>query len=178
MANVVDAVVRLVSEFLRHAEHGVNELAGSLPRTTLGGYPDDDAPPVVPVFNDADEKGVAANLDPPEVPALVVFSDSSASVAAGGYKIARDVMIGVGYVTEGGVDEMIAGRACGYVLRGAQLSLWRYNSQEKSAGMRELNGVKILEIKSVEEQRVTVAVGRRKLWGLLLVNLTVVDNLS
>lgn len=174
--------MRLVAAFLRHDEHGVNELAGSLPRATLGGYPDDDPPPTVAVFNDADEKGVAKDLDPPQVPALVVFSDSSASVVAGGaacgYKIARDVTIGIGYVTSDGVDELIAGRACGYVLRGATLSLWRYNSQEKSAGMRELNGIKVHEVKSIEEQRVTVAVGRRKLWGLLVVNLTVVDNLS
>ena len=175
---MLDAAVRLISGFLQHPEHGVNEMASTLPRQNLGGAPDDAAPPLVSIFNDVDHTSVAKDLTAPKVPALLVWSDSSADVTMQGYSIAKDIMLAIGFVTSDGVDDLVTNRACGYILRGGLLTLKRYNSQDKSKGYRELNGIRILEIKSVNEQRVTAAVGRQKMWGFLAVRVIAVETYS
>jgi hypothetical protein len=76
------------------------------------------------------------------------------------------VIIAVAYVTDVGADAKKANSDCNYALRGATISLARYNSLRM---MRELNGIKVHEVTSIEEERVTAAVGTRKMWGFLRV---------
>lgn len=176
---MLDSSVRLLASWLLHVDHGVNEITQSLPRTALNGLPDDPAPPIVVVQNDSDDESVAKDLSPSEVPALVVWGDSSEGVTLSKSNlIAREVAIAIGYVTSDTADDRTAIRDCGYVLRGGMLSLRRFNSQANSAGYRELNGIKIMELTRVKEQRVTVALGRFKMWGFLEVRAIVIETLA
>lgn len=174
---MLNEVVLLLSDFLRDPEHGVNEMAGTLPRKSPTGvdYP---APPVVKVYSDMDTPEVARDLTAPSLPAVIVWGDSDTSTTYRGYKVARDVVIAIGYVTEDSVDDLVTNRECGYILRGGILTFGRYNDQKRSEGYRELNGIRIMEVSKVTEQRVTAAVGRQKLWGFLEVHAIAVETYS
>lgn len=176
---MLDVAVRLIAAFAEDEEHGINEIAGSLPRTTIGGTSpadDDAAPPAVTIYNDSDEDG--DEINPDTVPAFYFWIDSSAPIDMRGYKTARSVTIVGAYITETGVDTLQAKRDCGYILRAGLITLDRYNNQTYSNGYRELNGIRVLNIKSVTEQRLIAAVGRRKMWGFLTISAQVVETLQ
>lgn len=175
---MIDVAVRLLSAFAEHPEHGINALRLTIPRTNLGGAPDDAEPPAVTIFNDADTKEVAKDLTAPKVPALVFWGDSSADVSLRGYKRAKEVVIAAGFITDAGEDPLVINRACGYILRAGQLTFDRYNSQPLSKQYRELNGVRVLELSSVKEDRITATVGKQKMWGFLAIRAHVVETLS
>lgn len=175
---MLDITVQLLANFARLPDGGVNDMAQSIPRKNIDPLqPDDPAPPLVAVVDDVTDKGVAANLDPSEVPALMIFGDSTAEVSYRGYKIAREVSIAAAFITAEDADPIESARVCGYILRGARLTFGRYNT---SAGKpyRELNGIKVMEITKSEETRITAAVGRRKMWGFLDIRATVVETLQ
>lgn len=175
---MINEAVRLLSGFCEHPAHGINEMASTLPRQAFGGQLAPPAPPVVAIFNDVDDASVAKDLTAPSLPAVIVWGDNSTSIKLRGYKVARGVTIIIAFITAESEDDLVMNRACGYILRGGLLTMERYNSQEKSAGYRELDGVKILEVTNVKEQRFTTAVGVQKLWGWLQVDATVVETLS
>lgn len=176
---MLDVTVRLLTAWMGSPEYGTNAIAATLPRTNLGGKPDDAAPRVVSFYSDADNLGVAADGDPPSVPALILWSDSFDTVKNQVYKTATQVTFGVGYVTGETDDALTSTRECGYILRGARISFMRhFNSLEKSKDYRQLDGIMIISIDECVEHRVTVAVGRRKMWGFLEVKTTVVDTLA
>lgn len=174
---MLDIAVRLLAAWAGHVEHGVNELAQSFPRATLSGTVDD-APPIVTLCNDADDESVAAHLSPDKVPALMFWGDSAPDIELRGYKIAKEVIVAAAYVTEDTADPIASVRECGYILRAGRISFERYNSQTLSTGFRELNGIKILKINSVTEQRMPGAVGNRKMWGFLDIRATVIETLQ
>ena len=172
---MINETVRLLTAFVQHPEHGINEMASTLPRTGLGAEPPDAAPPVVPVFSDVDTASVARDLTAPQLPAVIVWGDSDLKTTYKGYKTARDIVIAFAYVTEDTVDDLVTNRECGYILRGGILTFGRYNNQKYSEGYRELNGIRVMEIRDVTEQRVTAAVGRQKMWGFLAVEVIAVE---
>jgi hypothetical protein len=175
---MLDVAVRLVDAWLQHAEHGLVELATTLPRTNLGGRPDDEAPPIPTFYNDADQLALMDEKGPDVVPAWVTWGDSQWNVPLRGHKIARECILGSAFITDDQQDETLMNRACGYLMRGGMLSLSRFNSQTLSKEFRTLNGVTIHEISSVTEQRISAAVGRRRLWGLLEIHAIVVETYS
>lgn len=175
---MINAAVRLLSGFCKHPEHGINEMASTLPRQVFGSQTPPAAPPAVQIYNDVDDKSVATDLTAPSLPAVILWGDSSAPIKMHGYKIARNVIIIVAFVATESEDDLVMNSASGYILRGGLLTLGRYNNQEKSAGYRELDGIRILEISNVEEERVTMAVGVQKLWGWLKVSASVVETFS
>src|SRR5678815_5404241 len=156
---MVSSVVRLVAAFLDHPTHGVNSMMQSLPRENLGGLPADPAPPTLAIFNTMDTPSVAEKLDPPKVPAIIVWGDSSAPVEMRGYKTAREAIVAIAFVTADDADPIQANRTCGLALRGIVLTMGRYNSQDFSAGYRELNGIKIHEVRKCVEEQVGFALG-------------------
>jgi len=81
-------------------------------------------------------------------------------------------------VTDEKADPIESEKNCGYILRGGVISFERFNNQSVSKDFRRLNGVKILEIRSVVEQRAPAAVGRRKMWGFLEIRVIVLDDLK
>lgn len=170
---MIDVAVVLIAAFLKHAEHGVNEMAQSLPRNKWGGGIMD-VPRLVKIFDDVEDDAIAEDLDPPEVPALIVWGDSAGDAPANKlYRISKNVIVAAAYVTETGDDNKQCRNECGLVLRGAMLSLMRYNNQANSAGFREFNGIKVHEITSATDQRMTAAVGARKMWGVLQIRAVV-----
>jgi hypothetical protein len=178
---MIDVSVRLLANWAAVATHGVNDIAATIPRKNLNSAQDDEAPPSVAFFADSDDEGTAEELDPPEVPALVFWGDADASVQRkGGLNvIAKQVRFAAGYVTDSSADALTAIRNCGYILRAGRISFMsRFNSLTLSKDYRELNGVRILSIDEVNEHRVTVAVGKRKMWGFLEIKATVIDTLS
>jgi hypothetical protein len=172
---VLDIAVRLIAGFAAHPDYGVNVLAQALPRSTGLATPADPAPPLVTLYNDSDDGSIAEDLDPDKVPALVFWGDSAADIEMRGYPGAKEVVIGAGFVTAENEKPFHAVRNCGYILRAARQTFTRYNSGDMSEGYKELNGIKIVKVNSVVEQRITAAVGRRKLWGLLEIRATVLD---
>lgn len=175
---MINEVVQLLSVFASSAEHGVNEMAQGIPRKNVDPLkPDDTAPPVVAVVDDINDAGVAAGLDPEEVPCFMMWGDSALPSEYKGYKVTEVVVAGA-FVTDAHADALSSEKACGYILRGGMLTFGRFNHQAYSKGLRELNGIKILEIRSVTEQRVPAAVGRRKIWGFLDIRVVVVENLQ
>jgi hypothetical protein len=179
---MMDSVALLFSHWLgQMGRDGVNAIAASIPRKNIiVGEPDYPAPPLVTVVNDVEDKDVAASLDPPVVPALVVWGDSDAELAlVKGYPIAKKVRIAAAFVTAEDADALTAIRDCGFILRAARVSMFvRYNKQSLSEDYRALNGVKVLEISSVTEKRIAAAVGHRKLWGFLDISATVVETIT
>jgi hypothetical protein len=172
---LLDTTVRLLAAFADTSDHSINKIAATLKRKRLVG-PDDQAPLPVSVFTDIDNTN--PGIDPPKVPACMFWVDSSAEIElkSGLYSVARAVTVAMAYITDEGVSEKRALSDTGYVLRAAQICFKRYNSQALSAGYRELNDIKIHQIQKITEQRVTEAVGRRKMWGFLGIPVIVVDS--
>lgn len=132
-------------------------------------------PKPVHVFVDLDIGGI----DPPKTPALVFWMDSSADIELKGlHRVAKEVMVAVGYITDDAEKEERALSDCGLILRATEIGLKRFNSQGMSLGFRELNGIKIHSVEKVSEQRVTTAKGKRKLWGVLFVPVVAVDSIT
>jgi hypothetical protein len=175
---MIDVTVRLLEAFFNDPVHGINEMAQTLPRKTLDPMVDDPAPALVTVCSDLSDPDVAEKLEPAKVPAFMLFGDSAADITMRGYKVAKEVIVAGTFVTDETADSLTSSRDCGYILRGGLLTLGRYNSADKAGALRSLNGIKVLEISKVVEQRVTVAVGRRKMWGFLAIHATVVESLS
>lgn len=173
---MLNIVVRLLDQWAQHRDHGLMEMASTLPRQSLGGRPDDAAPPPLTFFNDADSKALLTEEGPDKVPAWVTFGDRRFLIELKGFSIAYHCFLGMAYITEDGADEVQSNRNCDYYMRGGMISLARYNSQDKSAGYRELNGIKVHQIKKVTEQRVPAAVGTRKMWGMLEIEAIVIEN--
>lgn len=176
---MINETVQLLSAFARLPIHGINDRTWALPRKNINpDLPDDEAPPVVTIVDDVTDAGVANNLDPDVVPCFMMWGDSQTPIEIRGYKIAKEVTVAGAFVTEETADPLASEKACGYILRGGILTFGRFNHQGYSKDFRELNGIKILEIRSVTEQRIPAAVGRRKMWGFLDIRAIVIENLS
>lgn len=173
---MLDESVLLFSAWLKDT-NGVNVILATLPRKKIDGT-DQDAPPLVTVVNDVEDASVAASLSPDSVPALMLWGDSDAEVNVAKYPTAREVVVAAAFVTDDSADPLTSITNCGYVLRAARLSMMRYRSQRISADFRELNGIKVVDVSSVKEHRVSATVGRRKMWGFLDIRATVVETLS
>lgn len=174
---MINETVQLLSAFAKTTEHGINGMAQGIPRKHIDStLPDDPAPPILAIVNDVTDEGVAKGLDPDEVPCFMFWGDSSEPIEYKGHKHAEVIVAGA-FVTDAGADPLSMEKSCGYILRGGVLTFGRFNNQAFSKGFRELNGIKILEIRSVIEQRFPAAEGRRKMWGYLTIRAIVAENL-
>lgn len=169
----------LYDRWFRHPQYGIDAMIDLVPRARppVNGEAQPDLPrPSVTIYNDVEHESVVKNIDPTEVPALVIFTDADSNVPLHPNRRASDrrVTTTIAYVTREMVPlEAVA--AGDIVLRAGKMVLRHFNDQRASKGYRELNGVKIMEIRSVTEQRVSGAVGRSQLWGFLLSDATVLD---
>jgi hypothetical protein len=173
---VIVEATRLIDRWLRHPQQCVGAMLQTVPRMTPEG--EEDPEPENPlIYNDTEHEEVAANLDPPTSPALVLFADGELETDAHQRprQVSTELIVAIAYVTRD-MPPVAAARDGGYVLRAVRKSLNRYNDERLSFDFRELNGVKIAAVRRVEQQRVAGAVGQSQLWGFVIASLTVIDS--
>jgi hypothetical protein len=171
---MITAATTIVSSWYKHEEYGINALLPNVPRFKLGNDgPKHPAPPPVTIYddiNDADlEKG--GDLQPPRSPAIVVFADSDMEIAFGREGVPQTgsglVVVTAYIVNDVGIRSKVKLNA-GFTLRAARRSLTKLNTGKYSDGFREHNGIKLVKINSVLEQRVMGAVGKSTLVGFMV----------
>lgn len=170
------ALTRLWSAWARHPEYGVNAQLAQVDRHRFDGS-EDPVPPPVTVYDDIDDAELSLELDPPTVPALVVFTDSDvdANLLDPHYlKTGDNVIVMFAYITRE-VPPRQAVIDGGYVMQAVRRMAWRMNDQRASRGYRELAGIKLAAVKTVSLQRVAGGVGRSELWGLAMVQCQAID---
>jgi hypothetical protein len=137
----------------------------------------DPAPRLVTVYDDVDDADLVLELDPPQVPAFVVWVDSDADVNVldkNYLRTGEPVIVAGAYITRD-IQPIDAKRDGGYTLRGARRTFWRMNDQRLSAGYRTLNGIQILKVQTVSLQTVAGGVGKSQMWGLIYAAVYVAD---
>jgi hypothetical protein len=175
---VIDTVTQLLTAYAAHPTYGINTIAQGLPRNQVGGgsYP---APPDVSFWSDVDDRGVAKSLEPPKVPAVIFLGDSSAPIEIRGYNVARNITIIGAFMTDDKADPQRAVQSGGLILRAMMICFAvHFNSQDRAQGYRGLNGIEVHKVASVQEQRMNEAVGTRRIWGFLQINVHAVDTLA
>ncbi len=173
-------ITRLITRWMEDPTYGVNALLPGITRLTGVGDATDSEPPPVTIYNDVDLKSgsIASTLgiDPPKKPALVIVADSVPETQdMQGRSAAHEFKADVGFGYYGDVKHsrekaIIAGD---YTLRAVKKSLRRFN--EAPQPTRQLNGIMIARVVSVETERVAGAVGASVLMGMLFARMTVLD---
>jgi hypothetical protein len=173
---VTNEITRLISAFARHPMHGVVAQLGELTKEQFGGIADSEPTPPK-LYDDVDTEELVLELDPPAVPALVIWTDSDISLNLNRTDYltpTETVIVAFAYITRD-VPNVKAKLDGGYVLRAARRCLTRFNNQTYSRGYRKLNGVQILNIESVSLPPIAGGVGKSQLWGLLYAAVNVAD---
>ncbi len=177
---------RLLHQWLAHETYGVNALLASMPRVRRDGT-SDPAPPPLTIYDDIDDESVSQVIDPPEVPALVLFSDSDpeidVDVAVDYAKGETPILFRGAIVFKKGIKATVASRNGGYYARAIRRSCRLFNKQELSrprggTDYRTLNGITVMKMGLVTEERVATALGRSLLWGFVRTSLTIVDTVA
>lgn len=167
---------RILTEWLKDTEFGVNALLAAIPRKRANGT-NDPKPGRVDIYNDVDFDILRdSGLVPPTMPSLVIVSEVTA-VTDDFLKKQNSpghVMRGAAGVafyaeqTEPNKD-VIAGN---YVLRAVKQSLNRFNKADQRR--RQLNSV-LIAVTKVEIERVASAVPAIHMLGILFAELFVLD---
>lgn len=166
---MIRASVQMAAAWLAHATHGANALAAGLPTGS------DSAPAAVAIFNTSDHKEVARTFEPPASPALIVWCETTARASARNYRVARDLTLGVAYVTDDQADEDVARSDADYLMRAVLQSFGRFGQSSIAKPYRTKNGVVIAMVGDADYTHVTGAVGRTRVWAMLACTLTVAD---
>jgi hypothetical protein len=174
---MVNDVTILYDRWLHHPEHGVAAMLALVPRVRPG-EPDITMPTVPTIYNDVEDQSVAREIDPAAEPALVIFTDSDPVIPMHPNRRPADrrLTTTIAYTTRE-MEPVQAIQWGGVILRAVAMTLRRFNDQSLARDYREVNGIKIMEIETVREQRVSGAVGRSKLWGFLLSDAKVLDTI-
>jgi hypothetical protein len=170
---MIRGAVQMVSAWLAHATHGVNAIAATIP------HAGDDAPRVVEIYNTSDHPAVARTFSPDSTPALVVWCEPTAlRGSVRGYRVLRELVIGVAYVTDDEADEATSRAEGDYLMRAALLSFARFNQESIAKAYRKKNGVVIGAVGEADYAQVTGASGRFRTWAMLGCTLTVADTVG
>lgn len=169
----------LLRRWLQHPQHGVVQMLATVPRNNIAGgqWP---LPASPTVYADVENPDLAAqDLDPAQIPALVVYVDENVEDAQydqsnKDYERQRRFRATIAYITGDEPPEK-AVREGGFTLRAAKKCLRLFNNQTLSAAYREYNSVKIAKVGPVVMHIVSGAVGKSKLWGFVVATLTVID---
>lgn len=166
-------VTRLFDRWLKHSTYGVSAMLDAVPRKT----PEDDEDPRPDdpwICNDTEDVSVAEKIDPVHVPALVLFAMTGSIDAQNTNRRMgqRNVVVNVAYVTRE-TPKLKAVRDSAYVLRAVMDSLDAYNGYRDSQDYRELNGVRVLAIERISEERVAASIGESELWGFIEAQISV-----
>lgn len=174
-------ITRLLSAWARHPDHGVNAQLANVGRLRMNGT-SDPAPSAVTVYDDIDSPGgdedtQALEIDPPKVPAIVVWvrSDIDMNLPDVNYlKTGDPCIVDFAYITRD-VPVKKARLDGQYTLRALRRCLWRFNRDAKRLELDRLNGIKILYVKTVSIQDIAAGVGQSMMWGLASASVHIVD---
>jgi hypothetical protein len=176
---IVTDVTRILSAWARHPVHGVAAQMSFVGRARMSGGTDPKAP-VPTIYDDIDSLGgdepdMALEIDPPKVPALVIFGWSGGEFNLNDVNYLRtgeDIIVAFAYVTRD-TPAKKAKLDGGQTLRAVRRCLYRYKMAAKAD--RELNGVTVLKIGRSVSDIVAGGAGRSKMYGLLAAHVTAVD---
>ena len=185
---MIGASVQLIAGFLAHATFGINALAADLPRTVFAAPGhlgvELDAPPTVPIYNDAQHKGLTleGGYKPESLPAILVLRETR-EVDGGPWEnprtpTPRQIGLNIVYATDDKADALTAQAECETLLRAAERSLRRYKNQTNAEGYRELNGIRVMDVTKWKRIEETAALDVVRFWGWLEVELKVVDTIA
>lgn len=175
---MTNEVTQIITRWQGHPVHGVNALAGKIPRADVNGGDDWPAPPTMYLFDDlmGDVVNDQLELEPPATPCLLNFcqSDIRFDNPKEQRAISRQITIASAYCTQD-MPTDVAVRNGGLSLRALVQCYERFNHQTLSDGYRELNGVRVQKVSDISVTRVAGAVGRSKMWGIALCTLIAID---
>lgn len=137
---------------------------------------EDPLPQMPRIYNDIEDESVADSLDPPETPALVLFAESGAEITQAqrtGRLVTHSLVMTIAYITRDW-PPLRASIEGGYVLQAVIRSLVDYNSEGKSLNYRKLNGIKVLSINELTQERVAANLGQSQLWGFVIAEVSVI----
>lgn len=172
-------VTQIITRFYGHPTVGVNVLIPGIPREKVDGSGTWPAPDSVALYDDTMKDVIddRLELEPPSTPSLITYCDGSAQVKFPGYSIARSLTMVTAYCTQD-VPADVAKREGGIALRAVEQCLERFNHQQFSVGYKELNKICVAKVESVTQLGIAGAVGRSKMWGLVLFTLTAIEKIS
>jgi len=182
---ILEATV-IISNWLKDPTHGVNALLSTMPRNKIGAgtYT---KPKPVSIYDDCTDDCVAMELEPDDVPAIVVFCDSDIRFLMDmhdpkeqkkGQKAEGLTMVAAYIVRD--MDPLDARQQGNFVLRAVKNSLNRFNNPrtrgaQTSDDLGRLNDVSVVKISDLRVQRVAGSVGQSTLAGFVLATLWLYD---
>lgn len=168
---MIREITLMVDRWLNHSTYGVAQMLPNVPKEA-----GDVLPAMPPIYNDVEDDSVAMEINPVKVPALVVWTERNPDIEfqgrRPGFNAAASVVIG--YVTR---DESVikARRDGSFILRAVRQCLALMDLGKISEDARTLNGIKIVDVVSIDEERVTGSIGGSTLVGLVVMNVKVMD---
>jgi len=172
--------VILGSGWMKNTKYGLATSLALIPETE--GWDAGQLAAVMPkaIYDEEQDECILSDEGPSKLPALVVVADSDPNLESEVLKpgqIAQDFVLAFLYVTDQEVPEMLA-RYRGHLIgRAVRYSLTRWNVPQfrKAEGLDMLEGVKMVKIDSMTEQRVIGKIGRSALKGAVLATLQFMD---
>lgn len=178
---MITEVTLLLDRWLHQAKYGVNALLPGVPRDKIDGGTWD-APASVTIYNDIEDDCVLRELDPDDVPAVVVFCDEDEDIS----EIARTDkagqkgkgLVAVFAYMDRDRDLSLSKLEGGLVLRAVRKSLSYLQIPRISdpLGGRRLNKISISKIDSITESRITTGIGRSTLIGFVTARIWTLDS--
>lgn len=175
---MTNEVTMLIAAYLKDGRWGLNTMLPKIARNLPGGAIDLPPRPCA-IYNDVQDVDGETWMSPSTLPAIVVFSEEAADVEIANRRrqTGRLIEVGIVYVMSAD-DELRSKREGGYVLRAVRKCLVNFNDQEASKHFRELNDVRILEIKSATIHTVNGGGGGSQTAGFILVQVRAMDTMS
>lgn len=177
---MINEATMVISAWLKGSTFGVNAALPGIPRKFPNGD-DMDEPRPVTIYDDVQDEETIMELDPPDVPALVVFCDSEADIELGANKAvnataqrAPNIVVIVAYIDRETPYAKMKQEG-GLVLRAVRRSLTKFSVPSISNAARTLNNIRVDHVVRMREVRVTGAISKSTLIGFVRASLSVTD---
>lgn len=170
----------LTAGWMKDSTYGLRVMLAAIPETKTFTTPELDALMVKAIYNDQEDECLMSDDGPSDLPALVVMCDTDPELEAVTYKpgqLAQRLMMAFIYVTAEEVPEMEARMKAHLIGRAVRKVINKFNhgSIRTERSLNMLDGIKIVEVKSITEQRVVGKIGRSTLKGAVLADLESMD---
>lgn len=139
----------------------------------------DTIPESIRIVSEASDEDCALDRDPPVVPAVMIISDSDVLEELGQNQPGKtsteveSAWVAVVYVDRG-KTVLLSQREGSYVLRGARMSLRRYNACRDPL-FREMNNIRLIDIRAISGHGVAGYVGQTYVTGFVKIRIRYQD---